>query len=224
MAEMSPLVFTSVGLLSARTVSYLVGFVLASILGTWLPIIAALVVIAGIFNPASKEECDNYYAVVAAISIRNRAAWQAAWDACWSGGIGGVGGYICPWGELLKVPFEPTPCTPPNCNGKKVWLQAIWASPSEFVSQSKGCFLIAYSYDKVDGLKVEYNPFKIPEPFLKSRALPWQVVRGDKFKQLRDDEWKNLESNNNWDKGYWVAENTDSECRGWRPGWSRKTR
>jgi hypothetical protein len=157
---MAPLIFISAALLSARSAIYIVGFTLGSILGTWLPIITSLVTIAGIFNPASKEECDNYNAIAAAISARNQAKWQAAWDACWSGGVGGVGGYICDWGEDLDVGFEPIPCTPPNCNGKKVWLQAIWDSPSKFASQSKGCFLIAYSYNKVDGLKIEYNPFK----------------------------------------------------------------
>jgi len=56
--------------------------------------------------------------------------------------------------------------TPPDCPpNKKVWLQAVWGSPSEFASQPKGCFLIAYSYSIVDGLKIEYNPFKLNEPF-----------------------------------------------------------
>lgn len=217
--QFAPIIASSVGLLGARTAAYFVGFTLGSISVSLWPIVAVLITIAGIFNPASKQECDNYYANAAAISTRNMVAWQAVWRACWSDGTS-----ICPWNVPLKVPFEPIPCTPPNCSGKKVWLQAVWASPSEFASQSKGCFLIAYSYEKVDGLKIEYNPFKLSESFLKSRALPWQVVQGDKFKQLKDDEWKDLESVKGWDKGYWAAENTDVECRGWRPGWSRKVK
>lgn len=218
-AEAAPIVAASVGLLSARSAAYFVGFILGSIGVTLWPIVAVLITIAGIINPASKEECDNYYANANAISQRNLDKWDIAWKAC---SVNGSIDSDC-WGDG-RVAFEPVPCTPPNCNGKKVWLQAIWGSPSEFASQSKSCFLIAYSYEKVDGLKVEYNPFKLSEPFLKSRSLPWQVVRGDKFKQLKDNEWKNLESVKGWDKGYWAAENTDVECRGWRPGWSRKVK
>ncbi|MEG4971025.1 hypothetical protein QUB11_31015 [Microcoleus sp. B6-A1] len=115
--------------------------------------------------------------------------------------------------------------TPPDCPpNKKVWLQTMWASPSEFASQSKGCFLIGYSYSILDGLKIEYNPFKLPESFLISQALPNQVVFGDRFRGLDDKDWKNLESSAGWDKGYWVAEHTDVECRGWRPGWSNKVK
>jgi len=218
--QSAPIVASSTAFLGVRTAAYVVGFALGSIGVTLWPIVATLITIAGIFNPASKEECDAYYAEANRISYQNYLRWQAAWAACWNGGS-----YICPWtDEPLKVPFQPVPCTPPNCNGKKVWLQAIWASQSEFASQSKGCFLIAYSYEKVDGLKIEYNPFKLPEPFLKSRALPWQIVRGDKFKHLDDKEWKDLESVKGWDKGYWAAEHTDVECRGWRPGWTNKVK
>jgi len=55
-------------------------------------------------------------------------------------------------------------CTPLNCpNSKKVWLQTIWASQSEFATQTKSCFLIGYSYTVLDGLKIEYNPFELPK-------------------------------------------------------------
>ena len=84
--------------------------------------------------------------------------------------------------------------------------------------------MIAYSSEKVDGLKIEDNPFKLYEPFLKSRALPLQVVRGNKFKQLNDNEWNDLESVKGWDKGYWAAESTEVECPGWRPGWTNKVK
>lgn len=218
-AEVAPLVVVSAASLSARSVAYLVGFSLGSIGATLWPIVAVLITISGIFNPASQEECDNYYNLQYEISQRNMIKWQAAWVAC-------GGGYVVDsacWGDG-QVSFEAVPCTPPDCNGKKVWLQTIWASPSEFASQSKGCFLIAYSYEEIDGLKIEYNPFKIPEPFLISRALPHQVISGTKFKQLKDDEWKDLESSKGWDRGYWSAEFTDVECRGWRPGWSNKVK
>ncbi|MEG4198589.1 hypothetical protein [Microcoleus sp. Pol12A5] len=218
-AEVAPLVVVSASMLSARSAAYLVGFTLGSIGATLWPIVAVLITIAGIINPASQEECDNYYAQVYEISQRNWIKWQAAWDAC--GGTGAIDSDC--WGDG-DVGFEPVPCTPPDCNGKKVWLQTIWASPSEFASQSKGCFLIGYSYDEVDGLKIEYNPFKISEPFLRSRALPHQIIAGNRFKQLNDDEWKDLESSKGWDKGYWNAEFTDVDCRGWRPGWTNKVK
>ncbi|MEG4971046.1 hypothetical protein QUB17_33495 [Microcoleus sp. B5-C4] len=214
-AEVAPLVVVSAASLSARSVAYLVGFSLGSIAVTLWPIVAVLVTIAGIINPASQEECDNYYAQVAAISQRNSEALMKAHYDCWAN-IGEC--------TEFNVSWETIPCTPPDCDGKKVWLQTIWASPSEFASQSKGCFLIAYSYEEIDGLKIEYNPFKIPESFLISRALPHQVIAGIKFKQLKDDEWKDLESVSGWDKGYWSAEFTDVECRGWRPGWSNKVK
>src|SRR4028118_949804 len=69
--------------------------------------------------------------------------------------------------------------------------------------------------------KIEYNPF-LPEKFVPDRAISYYLVDGDRFRGLRDNDWKNLESLSGWDKGYWKSEQTDSECRGWRPGWSRK--
>lgn len=51
---------TTTALSSVRTVAYLVGFSLGSIGVTLWPIVATLVTIAGIFNPATKEECYNY--------------------------------------------------------------------------------------------------------------------------------------------------------------------
>jgi len=112
----------------------------------------------------------------------------------------------------------------PDCPAsKKVWLQTIWASPSEFATQqTKSCFLIGYSYTILDGLKIEYNPFQLSKTFLESRAMNPFVVAGNRFRNLNDSEWKNLESVVGWDKGYWKAEQTDVECRGWNPGWSRK--
>lgn len=218
-AEYAPLVILSISSLSARSAAYLVGFTIGSIGATLWPIVAVLITIAGIFNPATQEECDAYYLQQYEVSQRNWLKWQAAWQAC------SENGHIdsqC-WGDG-DVGFEPVPCTPPNCNGKKVWLQAVWASPSEFASQTKGCFLIGYSYGDVDGLKIEYNPFKISEPFLISRAMRHQIIAGTRFKQLKDDEWKDLETVTGWDKGYWAAEHTDIECRGWRPGWSNKVK
>jgi len=124
-----------------------------------------------------------------------------------------------------KIAYITTPptCTPAFCpNSKKVWLQTIWASQSEFATQTKSCFLIGYSYTVLDGLKIEYNPFELPEPFLESRAMNPFSVAGNRFRNLKDLEWKNLESVKGWDKGYWAAEQTDVECRGWHPGWRRK--
>lgn len=119
----------------------------------------------------------------------------------------------------------PSTCTPPNCSAaKKVWLQAIWASQSDFATETKSCFLIGYSYDNVDKLKIEYNPFKLSEPFLKSRSADTNLIAGNRFTKLNDPDWKNLESMIGWDKGYWAAEQTDVECRGWNPGWSRKVK
>jgi len=115
-------------------------------------------------------------------------------------------------------------CTP-NCpNSKKVWLQTIWASQSEFASQAKSCLLIGYSYSVLDGLKIEYNPFELNKTFLESRAMNPFSVAGNRFRNLKDNEWKNLETVQGWDKGYWASEQTDVECRGWNPGWSRKVK
>ena len=225
-AEVAPLVAVSASLLSVRSVAYFVGFTLGSILSIWFPIVATLITIAGIIAPANQSECDAFYAQVSSIGQQNAQLYLQALNICYP--PTGVINPICTARgraglyEVYKpIPF---PCTPPNCNGKKVWLQTIWASQSDFGSQSKGCFLIAYSYNETDRLKIEYNPFKLPESFLRQRALPHHVIRGDRFKQLRDDEWKDLETVQGWDKGYWSSEFTDIECRGWRPGWTLKVK
>lgn len=127
-------------------------------------------------------------------------------------------------------PIPPSPptfqsypaCTAPDCPpGKKVWTQVIWASPGGNFTDAKGCFIIAYSQDAPTlPIKVEYNPF-LPDAFVKSRAISYYLVNGDRYRGLQDKEWKNLESVEGWDKGYWRSESTDVECRGWRPGWSK---
>src|ERR687886_76021 len=131
----------------------------------------------------------------------------------------------------LTYPTPPNPpaiqtypaCSSPDCPpGKKVWVQVVWASPSGNFSDPKGCFLIAYSQDAPDlPPDIEYNPF-LPEQFVRDRAISYYLVDGDRFRGLQDNDWKNLESVSGWDKGYWKSEQTDPECRGWRPGWSRK--
>jgi hypothetical protein len=116
-------------------------------------------------------------------------------------------------------------CTPPNCPiSRKVWVQVIWASPSEFGSHSKGCFLVAYSFDKVEGVKIQYNPFNLSESFLRDRAKSPDSVAGNRFTDLDTTDWKDFESSKGWDRGYWAAEDTDPECRGWRPGWTMKVK
>ena len=220
-AEVAPLVAVSASLLSARSIAYFVGFTLGSILSIWFPIVATLVSIAGIIAPVNQSECDAYYAQVNLISSRNYQRWIEAYNRCYVNNS-----WICSYRDDWDddVVWEPIPCTPPNCNGRKVWLQTIWASQSDFGSQSKGCFLIAYSYNDTDLLKIEYNPFKLSESFLMQRALPHQLVKGNRFKQLSDSEWKDLETVQGWDKGYWSSEFTDIECRGWRPGWTLKVK
>jgi hypothetical protein len=225
-SQYAPLVVISVSSLSARFGAYLIGLTIGSIGATLWPIVAVLITIAGIFNPASQEECDNYYAQIYEISMRNALKNEEAWQTCWGSGMGVNTPDICyeEGGHYNLWTPETVPCTPPDCNGKKVWLQVMWASPSEFASQSKGCFLIGYSHSDIDGLKIEYNPFKISEPFLLSQARLHHTIAGTKFKQLNNNEWKDLESSSGWDKGYWSAEHTDVECRGWRPGWYNKVK
>lgn len=130
----------------------------------------------------------------------------------------------------LNMPMPPPPpvirtypaCSSPNCPpGKKVWTQVIWASPGGNFTDTKGCFIVAYSQDAPTlPPQVEYNPF-LPEQFVKSRAISYYLVNGDRYRGLQDNEWKNLESVQGWDKGYWRSEVADPECRGWRPGWSK---
>lgn len=126
-----------------------------------------------------------------------------------------------PFPQVISYPACSSPDCPP---GKKVWVQVFWASPSGNFSDSKGCFIVAYSQDAPTlPVNIEYNPF-LPEQFVRSRAISYYLVDGDRFRGLQDNDWKNLESVTGWDKGYWKAEQTDIECRGWRPGWSRKVK
>jgi hypothetical protein len=286
--EAGPIVATSVGLLSARSVAYFVGFSLGSIVSSWLPIVALLVSITGFFGAgANTPECEAYRAQMRAIDDANRAAF-AAWQVinkayiegpyknyllaaqalalsaaqqsktmcagqvesrpctvC--GGSCGFGRSCCvsttcyPRGECesrnfnrlntgLIVPTPPSPpairtypaCSSPNCPpGKKVWTQVIWASPGGNFTDVKGCFIIAYSQDAPTlAPKIEYNPF-LPKLFVESRAISYYLVNGDRYRALQDKDWKNLESVQGWDKGYWRSEVVDPECRGWRPGWSK---
>jgi hypothetical protein len=53
-------------------------------------------------------------------------------------------------------------------------------------------------------------------------TLSYYNVKGDRFRNLEQPNWKNLESVEGWDKGYWIAESVDPECRGWRPDYSHK--
>jgi len=131
----------------------------------------------------------------------------------------------------LNIPSPPPPpvvqtypaCSSPDCPpGKKVWTQVIWGSPGGNFTDAKGCFIVAYSQDAPSlPPNVEYNPF-LPKSFVESRAISYYLVNGDRYRGLQDNDWKNLESVQGWDKGYWRSEVTDPECRGWRPGWSRK--
>jgi len=286
--EVGPIVATSVGLLSARSVAYFVGFGLGSIVSSWLPIVALLVSITGFFGSGpNNPECEAYRAQMRAIDNANRAAfaaWQTRNKAYIEGpyknyllaaqalalsaaqqskamcavqlesrpcivcaGCGYGGGSCCisttcsPRNECegqnfnrlnrgLTVPTPPAPpaiqtypaCSSPNCPpGKKVWTQVIWASPGGNFTDVKGCFIIAYSQDAPTLLpKIEYNPF-LPKLFVESRAISYYLVNGDRYRALQDKDWKNLESVQGWDKGYWRSEVVDPECRGWRPGWSK---
>jgi hypothetical protein len=288
--EAGPIVATSVGLLSARSVAYFVGFSLGSIVSSWLPIVSLLISITGFFGAgANTPECEAYRAQMRAIDDANRAAF-AAWQilnkayidgpykkylieaqalaarsaassklicagqvesrrctVCGSFAGSGSFGPSCvestcyPRGECesrnfnrlntgLTVPTPPSPpairtypaCSSPNCPpGKKVWTQVIWASPGGNFTDVKGCFIIAYSQDAPTlAPKIEYNPF-LPKLFVESRAISYYLVNGDRYRALQDKDWKNLESVQGWDKGYWRSEVVDPECRGWRPGWSK---
>jgi len=289
--EAGPRVATSIGLLSARSIAYIVGFALGNIASAWLPIIATLVSITGFFNAGSNTpECEAFRAQMRAIDDANRAAF-AAWQVTHKAYVDGpyknylreaqalasrsatsarstCAGQVesrgcvvcagsCGWGRSccvsttcyprsecegreftrlntgLTVPTPPAPpairtypaCSSPNClPGKKVWTQVIWGSVDGNFTDVKGCFIVAYSQDAPSlPVKIEYNPF-LPKPFVESRALSYYLVNGDRYRGLRDNDWRNLESVNGWDKGYWRSEVTDSECRGWRPGWSKKVK
>jgi hypothetical protein len=72
--EAEPIIATSVGLLSARSVAYLVGFGLGSIVSSWLPILALLISVTGFWGAgANTAECEAYRAQMRAIDAANRA-------------------------------------------------------------------------------------------------------------------------------------------------------
>jgi len=72
--EAAPIVATSVGLLSARSAAYLVGFALGSIASSWLPILALLISVTGFWGAgANTAECEAYRAQMRAIDAANRA-------------------------------------------------------------------------------------------------------------------------------------------------------
>jgi hypothetical protein len=269
-AEMAPLVVTSASVLSVRSAAYLVGFTLGSVASVWLPIIAVLISVTGLFSLFSgSDECDAYRAQIAEIDQINFSVMQEYQKEYfdWEQKIyipymqrtnenykicndilkdqGSYAGYN-PYSSCIEnvisqirlnapqpPPFPSSllisyPCAGgsgggPDCPAnKKVWLQVIWGSPTGNFSDSKGCFLVAYSQDAPDlPIEVEYNPF-LPKKFVELRPLPYYSIKGDRFRNLEQPTWKNLESVEGWDKGYWIAESVDPECRGWSPGWSRK--
>lgn len=116
-------------------------------------------------------------------------------------------------------------CSAPDCPpGKKVWTQVLWASPGGKFTDPKGCFIVAFSQDAPTlPPKIEYNPF-LPKTYVETRPISYYLVKGDMYRGLQDESWKNLESVEGWDKGFWRSEQTDTECRGWRPGWSKQVK
>lgn len=111
--------------------------------------------------------------------------------------------------------------TDPTCKyPRKVWLQTIWASTDDNFITLKACWLIAYSWDKrYNKIEIKYNPYNIKESFLLSRALNPDLVNGSRLKDFKNSDWKNLETPSGWDKGYWLSEKTDPDCKGWQPSW-----
>jgi hypothetical protein len=74
-SEPGPIVATSVGLLSTRSVAYLVGLGFGSLASIWQPIIALLISLTGAFNAGSNTpECEAFRAQMRAIYDANRAA------------------------------------------------------------------------------------------------------------------------------------------------------
>ncbi len=72
--EAAPLAATSIGLFSARSAAYLVGFGLGSIVSSWLPIIALLISVTGFWGAGSNTaECEAYRAQMRVIDAANRA-------------------------------------------------------------------------------------------------------------------------------------------------------
>src|SRR4028119_1580552 len=76
--EAGPIIGTSIGLLSARSIAYIIGFGLGSIVSGWLPIIAVLISVTGFVNAGSNTpECEAYRAQMRAIDDANRSAFAA---------------------------------------------------------------------------------------------------------------------------------------------------
>jgi hypothetical protein len=284
--ETGPIIGTSIGLLSARSVAYVIGFGLSNIISTWLPILSVLISVAGFFNAGSNTpECEAYRAQMRGIDEANRVLmanyqltlspyiaaikrWNDAYsnflktrssayngstvcaevckEVCTPNSHSTCGFlcYVCHRDLLDRFyrdaraaagpePAPPPPpqfqtypaCSSPDCRpGKKVWTQVLWASPTGNFSDPKGCFIVAFSQDAPTlPVKIEYNPF-LKEDYVKNQAISYYLVNGDRYRGLRDSEWKNLESVSGWDKGYWRSESTATECRGWRPGWSKQVK
>lgn len=164
--------------------------------------IQGITCVSGFCNPRAQCESSEYARLTADLSIPQpppEPEYLRYTDGCGS---------------------ETTPDCPP---GKKVWLQVLWASPGGNASDAKGCFLIGYSQDSRDlPAEIEYNPYKLPDTFIKQQALNYDSITGTKFSGVDSTKWQDLDSTIGWDKGYWAAEGVDVECRGWRPGWSLK--
>ncbi len=72
--EAAPIAATSIGLFSARSAAYFVGFGLGSIVSSWLPIIALLISVTGFWGAGSNTpECQAYRAQMRVIDAANRA-------------------------------------------------------------------------------------------------------------------------------------------------------
>jgi hypothetical protein len=281
----APLVVTSASLLSVRTVAYLIGFGLSSILSIWAPIVLTLISLIGAFggNPDTSI-CDAYRAEMRRIAEHNEAlsvawsieyekykpsydAWVIQYNAYYTTAYNANGNgcdklcgdvsrpeceyclwlcYFCKINlndriESGAPKMPPPPPYPnyivpshgggcgseqsPDCpEGKKVWLQVLWGSPGGNASDTKGCFIVAYSQDSRDlPPNIEYNPF-LPELFVKNQVANYDLIKGNKFFGIDATLWKDLASSAGWDKGYWAAEIVHPECRGWRPGWSLKVK
>ncbi|MEG5044621.1 hypothetical protein [Microcoleus sp. B4-C1] len=197
-ATAAPLAVSTVSVISVRSAAYLIGFGLSSILSIWLPVVLSLVTLTGAFGGSTDTTiCDAYRAQIP-VSTDSFEYFDP------DSGCGSV------------YP----PCPP----GKKVWLQVLWASPRGNASDAKGCFIVAYSQDSnILPPVIEYNPY-LPVAFVTNQALPYAEIKGNRLAGANTEIWKDLDSVNGWDKGYWQAEFVHPECRGWRPGWSFKVK
>ena len=131
--QAGPIVATSVGLLSARTVAYLVGFTLGSIGVTLWPIVATLIAISGIFATTTPE-CDVYQAELRRIQLANEAAALAAipsieaWEAQYKAWRVRYDNYRAP---CIRYQTHNTgPCGSIGCFGPPVTFCVQWASYS----------------------------------------------------------------------------------------------